>query len=121
MGKRVIDVDVILNRAKPLAHQHAPEMPRYGHLVRLPIALADSTCKQSVETLKQVLADTIALRDLCEKHLWFAKAAPTFYRDDNLTRSLSGRCRFSAHVECDIASLNLRQIERNGLCAVGDV
>jgi starvation-inducible DNA-binding protein len=77
MADGVIDVDVILNRAKPLAHHQAPEIQPYGHLVRLPLALAQSACKESVENLKQVLADTIALRDLYKKHHWQA-AGPTF-------------------------------------------
>jgi starvation-inducible DNA-binding protein len=79
MAKGVIDADVILNRAKPLAHQQAPEIQPYGHLVRLPIALAESACKESVENLNQLLADTIALRDLYKKHHWQA-AGPTFYQ-----------------------------------------
>jgi starvation-inducible DNA-binding protein len=79
MAKGVIDADVILNRAKPLAHQQAPEIQPYGHLVRLPIALAESAYKESVENLNQLLADTIALRDLYKKHHWQA-AGPTFYQ-----------------------------------------
>ncbi len=64
MAKGVIDAEAILNRAKPLAHQHAPEIQPYGHLVKLPIALAESACRESVENLNQLLADTITLRDL---------------------------------------------------------
>ena len=79
MAKGVIDADVILNLAKPLAHQQAPEFQPYGHLVRLPIALAESACKESVENLNQLLADTIALRDLYKKHYWQV-AGPTFYQ-----------------------------------------
>jgi len=79
MTKGVIDADVILNRAKPLAHQQAPEIQPCGHLVRLPIALAESACKESVENLNQLLADTIALRDLYKKHHWQV-AGPTFYQ-----------------------------------------
>ena len=79
MAKGVIDAEAILNRAKPLAHQQAPEFQPYGHLVRLPIALAESACKESVENLNQLLADTIALRDLYKKHYWQV-AGPTFYQ-----------------------------------------
>jgi hypothetical protein len=32
MAKRTIDADAILNRAKPLAHQHALEIQPFGHL-----------------------------------------------------------------------------------------
>ena len=33
MTKRLIDADTILNRAKPLTHQHAHEIQPFGHLV----------------------------------------------------------------------------------------
>jgi starvation-inducible DNA-binding protein len=79
MAKRSIDADTILNKAKPLTHQQAHEFQPYGHLVTLPIALAESVCKQSVENLNQVLADTITLRDLYKKHHWQV-AGPTFYQ-----------------------------------------
>ncbi len=78
MAKDVIDAEAILNRAKPLAHQQAAEIQPYGHLVKLPIALAESACRESVENLNQLLADTITLRDLYKKHHWQV-AGPTFY------------------------------------------
>jgi starvation-inducible DNA-binding protein len=76
---KVIDADTILNQAKPLVHQQAHEIQPYGHLVRLPIALAENVCKESVENLNQLLADTITLRDLYKKHHWQV-AGPTFYQ-----------------------------------------
>ena len=79
MTKRTIDADAILNRAKPLLHQQALEIQPYGHLVKLPIALAEDVCKQSVENLNQLLADTMTLRDLYKKHHWQV-AGPTFYQ-----------------------------------------
>jgi len=79
MGKHVIDADTILNRAKPLTHQHAHEIQPFGHLVKLPIALAESVCKESVENLNQLLADTMTLRDMYKKHHWQV-AGPTFYQ-----------------------------------------
>ena len=79
MTKRVIDADAILNQAKPLTHQQAHEIQPFGHLVKLPIALAENVCKESVENLNQVLADTITLRDLYKKHHWQV-AGPTFYQ-----------------------------------------
>jgi starvation-inducible DNA-binding protein len=78
MAKDVIDAEAILNRAKPLAHQQAAEIQPYGHLVKLPIALAESACRESVDNLNQLLADTITLRDLYKKHHWQV-AGPTFY------------------------------------------
>jgi starvation-inducible DNA-binding protein len=79
MAKQVIDADAILNRARPVTHQHAHEIQPYGHLVKLPIALAENVCKESVENLNQLLADTITLRDLYKKHHWQV-AGPTFYQ-----------------------------------------
>ena len=45
----------------------------------MPIALSEQTCKESVENLNQLLADTITLRDLYKKHHWQI-AGPTFYQ-----------------------------------------
>jgi starvation-inducible DNA-binding protein len=78
MAKRVIDADAILNQARPLTHQQAHEIQPFGHVVKLPIALAENVCKESVENLNQLLADTITLRDLYKKHHWQV-AGPTFY------------------------------------------
>ena len=79
MQTRTIDADAILNRAKPRIHQQAPEIQPYGHLVKLPIALSEIACRESVENLNQLLADTITLRDLYKKHHWQV-AGPTFYQ-----------------------------------------
>jgi starvation-inducible DNA-binding protein len=80
MGKNTtMDSDAILNRARPLVHQVAHEIQPYGHLVKLPIALSEAACKESVENLNQLLADTIVLRDLYKKHHWQV-AGPTFYQ-----------------------------------------
>ena len=79
MSKGSIDADGILNRAKPLVHQQAHEIQPFGHLVKLPIALAENVCKESVENLNQLLADTMTLRDLYRKHHWQV-AGPTFYQ-----------------------------------------
>src|SRR5881409_1634113 len=43
----------------------------------MPIALAESACKESVESLNQLLADTMTLRDLYKKHHWQV-SGPTF-------------------------------------------
>jgi starvation-inducible DNA-binding protein len=76
---RTIEADFILKAAEPLVHQHAPEIQPFGHIVRMPIALSESVCKESVENLSQLLADTITLRDLYKKHHWQI-AGPTFYQ-----------------------------------------
>ena len=79
MAKRIIDAETILNQARPLTHQQAHEIQPFGHLVKLPIALAENVCKEGVEHLNQLLADTITLRDLYKKHHWQV-AGPTFYQ-----------------------------------------
>src|SRR5262245_26203659 len=79
MAKRMIDADTILNQARPITHQQAHEIQPFGHLVKLPIALAQSVCKESVANLNQLLADTMTLRDLYKKHHWQV-AGPTFYQ-----------------------------------------
>jgi starvation-inducible DNA-binding protein len=76
---RTIEADFVLKAAEPLVHQHAPEIQPYGHIIRMPIALAESACNESVENLNQLLADTITLRDLYKKHHWQI-AGPTFYQ-----------------------------------------
>ncbi len=78
MTKQLIDANTILKQVKPLTQQ-ANETQPYGHLVALPIALAESVCKESVDNLNQLLADTITLRDLYKKHHWQV-AGPTFYQ-----------------------------------------
>ena len=66
-------------RARPLVGQKAVEIQPYGTIVKLPIALSEKACRQSVENLNQVLADTITLRDLYKKHHWQV-AGHTFYQ-----------------------------------------
>jgi starvation-inducible DNA-binding protein len=79
MTKSTLDAETILKQAEPLVHQKAHEIQPFGHLVRMPIALSESVCKQSVENLNQLLADTMALRDLYKKHHW-QTVGPTFYQ-----------------------------------------
>jgi starvation-inducible DNA-binding protein len=79
MSKTTLDAEAIIAHATPIAHQHAHEIQPYGHLVRMPIALSETACRESVENLNQILADTITLRDLYKKHHWQV-AGPTFYQ-----------------------------------------
>jgi starvation-inducible DNA-binding protein len=60
MSKAILDADEILQHANPITQQHAHEVQPWGHLIRMPIALAESACKESVENLNQLLADTMA-------------------------------------------------------------
>lgn len=75
MTTRLLDADAILAKATPLTHQHAHEIQPFGHLVHMPIALSEITCRNSVESLNQLLADTITLRDLYKKHHWAGSGA----------------------------------------------
>ena len=76
---KTTEADFILRAAEPLVHQHAPEIQVYGHTIRMPIALSENVCRETVENLNQLLADTITLRDLYKKHHWQV-AGPTFYQ-----------------------------------------
>jgi starvation-inducible DNA-binding protein len=64
--------------AAPLTGQSAPEIQAFGSVVPMPIALAAETRRRSADNLNQLLADTIALRDLYKKHHWQV-SGPTFY------------------------------------------
>lgn len=79
MPQTTLDADQILKRAQPIDHQKAQEIQPFGHIVKLPIALSETACRQSVENLNQLLADTMTLRDLYKKHHWQV-AGPTFYQ-----------------------------------------
>jgi len=74
-----LDVDTILKRSQPLTHQSAHEIQPYGHLIRLPIGLDEGVCREGVQNLNQLLADTIVLRDMYKKHHWQIAGA-TFYQ-----------------------------------------
>ena len=79
MSKTMLDADDMLRHASPLGHQTGREIQPYGHLIRMPIALAESVRRQSVEHLNQLLADTMTLRDLYKKHHWQV-SGPTFHQ-----------------------------------------
>jgi starvation-inducible DNA-binding protein len=76
--KHSLDAEQILRQARPITAQQAHEIQPFNHLVRMPIALDEQVCRESVENLNQILADTITLRDLYKKHHWQV-AGPTFY------------------------------------------
>jgi starvation-inducible DNA-binding protein len=79
MSNAILDADEILQHASPVVHQTGHEIQPFGHLIRMPIALAESACKEGVEHLNQLLADTMTLRDLYKKHHWHV-SGPTFYQ-----------------------------------------
>jgi starvation-inducible DNA-binding protein len=66
-------------QARPIQHQHGPEIQPYGKIAKLPIALDEQVCSASTENLNQLLADTITLRDMYKKHHWQVSGA-TFYQ-----------------------------------------
>ena len=63
MSKALRDADEILQHASPVVHQHSHEIQPFGHLVKLPSALAESAYRESADNLNQLLADTTTLRD----------------------------------------------------------
>ena len=65
--------------AAPITGQRAHEVQAFGSVVQMPIALAESTRRESAQNLNQVLADTMTLRDLYKKHHWQV-SGPTFYQ-----------------------------------------
>ena len=74
----ITEADEILQHATPVLDQRGHETQPYGHLVKRPIALDESTCRKSVGSLNQLLADTLAIRDMYKKHHWQV-AGHTFY------------------------------------------
>ena len=79
MSPQTLDADAIIAKATPDSHQKGHEIQPFGHLVRMPLALSERTCIESVANLNQVLADTMTLRDLYKKHHW-QMSGPTFYQ-----------------------------------------
>src|SRR5580693_1602605 len=68
-----------VSRATPSTGQKAHEIQAYGHVIAMPIALAEDVRKTSVNNLNQILADTMTLRDMYKKHHWQVAGA-TFYQ-----------------------------------------
>lgn len=61
-------------------HQQAREIQKFGEVVKdLPHRLDEKVRAQSCERLNQLLADSIALRDMYKKHHWQV-SGPTFYQ-----------------------------------------
>jgi starvation-inducible DNA-binding protein len=66
--------------AQPRLHQRAPEIQAYGTVSHLlPLELDESVRLEMTAQLNQLLADTMALRDLYKKSHWQI-AGPTFYQ-----------------------------------------
>ena len=79
MHDKMLDLDRILEEARPLLDKEGHEIQSFGDLVLLPLGLDRTVCEESVRHLNQVLADTITLRDMYKKHHWQV-IGPTFYQ-----------------------------------------
>ncbi|MCI0457469.1 MAG: DNA starvation/stationary phase protection protein [Gemmataceae bacterium] len=64
---------------QPLLGQQARPLQPFGTVTRMPIGLDEKACQSSVNLLNQLLADSMALRDLYKKHHWQV-AGQTFYQ-----------------------------------------
>jgi starvation-inducible DNA-binding protein len=64
----------------PHWHAHAKEVQKYGSVVEdMPHPLSAKVRAEMVALLNQLLADSIALRDMYKKHHWQV-SGPTFYQ-----------------------------------------
>jgi starvation-inducible DNA-binding protein len=63
---------------EPIVPSAHGEIQAFGLVRRNPLALDATTAAESIDNLNQLLADTLALRDLYKKHHWQA-SGPTFY------------------------------------------
>ena len=59
-----------MHEAQPLVSQRGEVIQDFGTAIRLPIALSEEVCSESIRLLNQILADTITIRDLYKKHHW---------------------------------------------------
>src|SRR6478752_9163438 len=64
---------------QPLLNQTGRPSQGFNQIIKRPIALSERACKQSVDDLNLLLADTITLRDLYKKSHWQV-GGPTFYQ-----------------------------------------
>ncbi len=92
MSKPTLDADTILKRAAPVTGQHAHEIQPFGHLVRMPIALSEHACKESVDNLNQLLADTMTLRA--------TQNAPRIRRSSSFLRRMVGSMFMRVNSKC---------------------
>src|SRR5215475_7590378 len=78
-GQSYSNIEAGSERSRPILHQKAREIQPYNKIAKLPIALDEKVCADSVENLNQLLADTITLRDMYKKHHWQV-VGHTFYQ-----------------------------------------
>ena len=58
---------------------HETELQRYGTVVNRPLSLDHKVRLAGADSLNQILADTMTLRDMYKKHHWQV-SGPTFYQ-----------------------------------------
>ena len=74
------NVDKAKDLVTPHWHAHAKEIQKYGTVVLdMPHPLGSDVRADMVAKLNQLLADSIALRDMYKKHHWQV-SGPTFYQ-----------------------------------------
>ena len=71
--------DVKNSKASPVMNQRGKELQKYGTLRAIPIGLPEKARLENIEAMNQILADTMTLRDMYQKHHWQV-AGPTFYQ-----------------------------------------
>jgi starvation-inducible DNA-binding protein len=71
--------DVKNGKASPVMHQRGKELQKYGTLRAIPIGIPEKARLENIQAMNQILADTMTLRDLYQKHHWQV-AGPTFYQ-----------------------------------------
>jgi starvation-inducible DNA-binding protein len=76
---RASNGDVRNSKASPVMHQRGKELQKYGTMRSIPIGLPEKARLENIEAMNQILADTMTLRDLYQKHHWQV-AGPTFYQ-----------------------------------------
>ena len=100
----------VVERAHPVAIQHAKELQHYGTVARVPIALDAAVRSASVDNLNQLLVDTMALRDMYKKHHWQV-SGPTFYQLHLLVDAIAERIQSLGGVSIamphDVAEMTL--------------
>jgi len=63
----------------PILGQRGKVIQEYGTIVHMPLSLDEKTRQENADSLNQILADTITLRDMYKKHHWQV-AGHTFYQ-----------------------------------------
>ena len=63
----------------PYSEQRGRELQAFGTIAALPNGLEAKKLEPIVDALNQLLADTMALRDMYKKHHWQV-SGPTFYQ-----------------------------------------